>query len=175
MRISRTAAASLAATEIIKIACGIEQNGYIFYTSAAHSSPTAATRKLFASLAQQEQAHWAYFAGMFYEFATSGEKSRQQLKSHATPENRALRLKVNRRLQAGTPNPVRALDQMERGLEVVIQLARRAEKESVDFYTKLLVHADFEKSRSVLRRIIQQEKAHMINLTRIQHYFTKNR
>lgn len=150
--------ALLTADEIIEIATRLEESGEAFYNEAATRAATSGVKALFEDLAVQEQYHRRAFEQMgrdVTELALSPEQWDQfqayteallQNSFYAKPENA-----LNRASEA-------------RNEQEALQAALDFEKEAILFFTEMQ-GAVRGAERSVVERIVQEEKQHVQRLS----------
>ncbi len=143
--------------EVFQIAIQIEQAGQIFYETVARASISPVVAQMCRHLAGQENVHIQQFSAMRDAAVEKSEKRRMPMEKMEF-------------VQAMTQDEVLPMAQeakrvaSECGLDEVLEMAIRMENDAVAFYTELLEAVD-EQDAAGVRAIIDQEKAHAIQLT----------
>lgn len=147
--------------ELVEIAVGIERNGAAFYDSLVDSTGDATVQGIYRHLADKEREHITIFENML------GSLGDYQLPEVYTEE-------YDSYLKALIDSTIFTDDQVARemarkagsGAEA-IQIALRAEKDSILFYSEI---RDIVRSsdRDIVSRIIEEEKSHMKQLSALK-------
>jgi rubrerythrin len=69
---------SQSAEDILKTAILLELRGKAFYTTAAHEARSEAVRKIFAMMAEEEDAHIKFLSRQFAEYERSGKFAKNE-------------------------------------------------------------------------------------------------
>ena len=146
--------------EGIRIAAEMERRGESFYRRAAKVSKSEETVNMLLSLARDEQMHRAEFERLYAE-----EEQKGMSKKAYDDETNAYLSAVA--AEVVFPKGLVAL--MDSGFEnpeAVLRYAIASEKDSIMFYTELMVHASDEHARDVFCEITRQERVHLFRLQR---------
>lgn len=150
------------AAEIFTMAEQIERNGAAFYRLASGKQPQA--KSLLSTLAAQEDAHLAIFAGM-----------RRQLESSAAepvaydPDDQAaayLKAMADRRVFNLDQDPKTVLGG-DSSLEHILSVANRMEKDSIVFYTGMKALVPPALGQAKIDAIIREEWKHIAFLVKL--------
>ena len=158
---------TLTALEVAKIACNIEVDGSDYYEEAARIADVGEAKDTFVELARQEHEHLNTFRNMYRELDEKmggSEGSTEYLFDDEITKY----LKV---ISEGIVFPV-GLDMKKwisehNDIETVVKFAIDMEKNSLLFYTEILLHSPFAYSREILQDIIKEEKSHIVMLSSI--------
>jgi rubrerythrin len=148
--------------EALKIAVQIEKRGERFYTLAQSYTQDTAVKAMLQDLAEQEQDHARIFETIYQEL----QKGMQEFDDTYLydPEVAAyFRTMVE---SAVFPNDA-AQDKALSGIQQisdVFALGIQAEKDSILFYTEMVIHAMYIEAKEAFRRLIQEERRHLIDL-----------
>ncbi|MBI2328114.1 MAG: ferritin family protein [Chloroflexi bacterium] len=152
---------SLSASELLKIAVGIERRGIAFYDVMAKSVQSAETASIFQRLARMEQYHVKVFQGMLDE-ADKYEPAQVQSAEY------------DAYLQALSDNAVftdemltsEMATRVESALEA-LELAIAVEKDSILFYYEMK-EALPPRVHAAVNRVITEEKSHLRQLSEVR-------
>lgn len=147
------------AVEVIEMAKDIEKRGRDFYKNQAENTQDEDIKDLFTKLAEDEQDHYNRFEelGKVIKKAT-----KEELKYVYDPE-------VSAYLEAIVEFTIFPADE---GVEIsdivdAIQIAIYAEKDSILFYHEMLEHNDEGQTAVVLKKLIEEEKQHLLDLVKL--------
>ncbi|MDR2443300.1 MAG: ferritin family protein [Deltaproteobacteria bacterium] len=156
------------ATEAFKIAVGIEENGFRFYTQAAKKLPPGKLADLFISLAKEEEIHKATFTHIL-----SGLPQEQD--NVFDPENETdqyLKMMSDINIfQQGA----KAIDEALAGVLTVkdaLKLAMTFEKDSIVFYVQLKNSTETLADKVSVDHLILEEAKHLRKLAIIYNTIT---
>jgi rubrerythrin len=150
------------AAEAFKIAVGIEENGFRFYTEAAKKF-TGKVADLFASLAQEEQIHKATFAKVLAELPP--EQSNVFDPDNETDEYLKMMSDINV-FRQGAEDIDKALAGVLNERDA-LRMAIGFEKDSIVFYVQLKNSADKLTDKLSVDELILEEAKHLRKLARI--------
>lgn len=144
-------------TELLSIALRIEAEGYTFYSNIADRQTSENAKRLFLDLAQQERQHQEIFKKLIGDISQNdspmdnwvSEEVAGYLKSYA---GMLIFPTVERMKQVS--------------FEEALNLAVEVEKDSIIFYSELLPYAGNE--RETIKKIISEEKRHLMDLLALQ-------
>ena len=146
--------------ELVKFAIQLETNGYDFYRESSAKLTAAPSKALFDSLARQELEHKATFERLFENtgqpsiFETYPGEYDLYLKAYA--DSYVFTVKRMKDVLAKS-----RLDEKE-----AIQFGIDSEKESILYYTGIK-EAVRQPDRSVIDRILVEERKHFVQLVRL--------
>ncbi len=151
------------ALQIFEIAEQIERNGRKFYTRAAEILKDEKSQKLMLTLAAAEKKHEETFANMRKQISSK----QRQLVTFDLDNDASLFVQAI----AGAHGFDLRKDVTEQltGNETsndVLQMAMKAEKDSIVFYVGLKDFVTTEKGKEQIEEIIQEEKKHLIILNK---------
>jgi rubrerythrin len=147
--------------ELIEIAIGIEGNGATFYNSLAGSTKIPEAKGTYKYLADQEKQHAAIFQKML------GMVSEYKPPETFTEDyNRYLKALIDSLIFADDETTLEMAQKVNDDAEA-IQVAMRAEKDSILFYTEVRERVR-PADRKVVKKIIDEEKSHLRQLTVIK-------
>ena len=145
-------------SELVNIAIGIEKSGLAFYQSLVKKEKDVMARGAYKYLAEMEEKHIETFQSML---DTVGEYKPPEMYT----EEYDLYLKALVDSAVFTDDKVaREMAEKAASSAEAIQIALRAEKDSILFYSEMrnLVR---ERDRGVVDRIIEEEKSHLRQLS----------
>jgi rubrerythrin len=156
------------ASEILDIAMGIEKNGAAFYQAMSQKTDNNDTRALYEYLMSEEKKHLTTFqnmkgsAGKYHSPESYPGEYMQYLKSliDSTIFTDEIRAKET---AAKTTDELEALD-----------IGIQAEKDSILFYSEIQ-NIVTESDRHVVYEIINEEKAHLRQLSELKEIVKKSR
>ena len=149
---------SFNADEIFEMAEQIERNGARFYRDAAKQVPDPATKKFLEGLGEMEDTHVTIFSTMRSELTEADAK----MVTYDPDDQGALYLQAMADAH-GTEGRI-SVDEPLTGketLEEIIQIALRAEKNSVCFYLGLKDLVSSDSGKEQVSRIIKEEMGHI--------------
>jgi len=136
--------------EAIKTAIQMEKDGYSFYKKAAAQTNNNLARDIYENLAEDEENHLDVFQKIFEdkiskeEWNSLVESSKKYAKINIFPKD----LKK----AEGVSVEANELDALRMGMD--------AEKEAIDYYSKIMDEIEDEEIIKILEQIIEQEKNH---------------
>lgn len=149
--------------EAIKMAINIERRGQQFYRRAAQKlehDPDMANVLL--DLAQDEEDHAETFQQIYDEFV--GNKQDFDDTYLYEPEVEAyLRAMVETAIFPSDEKQDDVLNKIQSG-EDVLRLGIQAEKDSILFYTEMIIYSQLPEAKSAFRRLLKEEKRHLVDL-----------
>ena len=162
-----TAPSQLTAIEIAKIACNVESEGIDFYHEAAAAAENGEVQAVFKELATQERRHLKIFREMFKVLdAKAGGSGAatvmlfdETLTAYLTEVSKGM---VFPATPQGSPDHGAAAD-----ISHVLRVGIEVEKNSILFYTEMVRHNAFCDSRRLLDDILNEEKAHLVLLSKL--------
>jgi len=146
------------ADEIFEMAEEIERNGARFYRDAATQVPDADTKKFLEDMGEMEDTHLTIFSTMRSKLTAADT----EMTTYDPDDQGALYLQAMADAH-GTEGRISVAEPLtgKETLDEIIQIALRAEKNSVCFYLGLkdLVHSDSGKDQ--VGKIIKEEMGHI--------------
>lgn len=146
------------ADEIFEMAEQIERNGARFYRDAAKQVPDAGTQKFLEDMGEMEDTHLAIFSAMRSGLSTSDAEMLT-----FDPDDQGARYLQAMADAHGTEGRI-SVDEPLTGketLEEIIQIALRAEKNSVCFYLGLKDLVPSDSGKAQVGKIIKEEMGHI--------------
>jgi len=154
---------SYSACEIIKVAIGIEKNGYQFYTEAAKLTRNNSVAELFQNLAQEEIQHQAFFEGLAKLISSCEVNGITPPDEYLSAVADASIIQQKRGMKAITEKRLTDQD----ALDIAIQV----EKNAILYYTELIRFVT-EKEKGMVEELIAEEKKHLTKLISIAKNLT---
>lgn len=148
--------------EIIEIAVGIEQKGYVFYSNAANDTKNEAARNILLFLAQEEKKHEEYFRNLYTQ--VQNEKS---VFTDSLDEDAVKYLKSITESSVFL-NKNGLADGKINTLEDVITVGKQVEKDSILFYNELSSYAPDDNAKEMLQSFAREEKSHLLQLQELE-------
>ena len=155
-------------SELTQTAVNIERNGIAFYTTLAKRSRDPKAKRTFSELADMERQHEKTFSVMldsaekethFEEYTGQHASYLKALADSAVFTDAVMAAEAARRVS----------DQAE-----ALRLAIEAEKDSILFYMEMR-GVSREKDRTTIGHIIDEEKAHLVQLREMLHNTTQGK
>lgn len=149
------------ATDVIEMALEIEKSGEVFYRAVADKAESPEVRALFEDLAEQEVLHHAAFEKMSKTTWDRSLMPAEQWDEYLM----YLQATVQSAFFEGQDQALALADQVTDEGEA-LRMAMDFEKETMLFFHDLrdMVSAD---DRKTLKRIIDEEKSHLVRLARM--------
>ncbi|MCF7974213.1 MAG: ferritin family protein [Phycisphaerae bacterium] len=146
------------ADEIFEMAEQIERNGARFYRDAAAQVPDAKTRQFLESLGEMEDTHLAIFSTMRTELTGSDT----EMITYDPDDQGALYLQAMADAH-GTEGRISVAQPLtgKETLQEIIEIALKAEKNSICFYLGLKDLIPSESSKEQVSKIIKEEMGHI--------------
>ena len=149
---------TFSANEIMQLAVQIEKNGVRLYSEASKLTEDSDSRRLFMQLAREEEQHIRDF-----------KEIAEQLGVDPSPYDDELsRMYLNSLVESSVfSEPDEVLQRVKEGepIKEIIIFALGAEKESILFYYTML--DQLERNKGLVKKIIRQEKEHIVKLNEI--------
>ena len=147
--------------ELLEIAIGIERNGAIFYDSLAGFTKNPGARDTYKNLADKEREHSAIFQRMLDSVGES-----KPPETFTEQYNLYLKALIDSLVFADDKVSLKMAKNVNNDAEA-IQIGMGAEKDSILFYVEVKDLAR-RSDRKVVRKIIEEEKSHLRQLTEIK-------
>ena len=148
--------------EALRIAVDIEKRGEKFYTAAADKFGESGIKEMFLDLAQQERDHARTFERLYGEAISVKEKYDDTYLFE--PEISAyLSAMVETAMFPSDEKLIETLSKVDK-VEDVINLGIRAEKDSILFYTEMIIYSKLVEAKDAFRKLLGEEKQHLLDL-----------
>ncbi|MFH1501545.1 MAG: ferritin family protein [Candidatus Eisenbacteria bacterium] len=148
--------------EVFRVGMCIEEAGLEFYTKMAERATDTATKRVFKRLARDEEQHLAFFESM--ELQTAGGMGAKPVDHDAD---------VSRYVCSIVDGGIfRSIAEMEKSgrrkydPERALELALQVEKDAVLYYTEAHAATSKKKTKDALKRLIDEEKGHVVEITK---------
>ena len=148
--------------EALEVAIDIEKRGESFYRQATSLAPNDDVSRMLTDLADQERDHARTFRSIYLELSE---------KKQGFDDTYLYDPEVAAYLQAVSENTVfpsdaRQQEVMEeiQSISDVFKTGIQAEKDSILFYTEMTIYAKYVDAKSAFRRLMKEEKKHLIEL-----------
>lgn len=149
--------------EVLKLAENIEDEGYRFYTGMADAFHNTELAEAFRRLADAEENHRALFRKIYDQILAS-KKPYDDAYLYDPDVERYLRLLVETSVFPRGETALRELGPVK-SLQEVLNIAIRAEKDSILFFAEIAGNAQSDATREVALKIIEEEKGHLHDLS----------
>lgn len=148
--------------EALKIAIDIENRGERFYTIAANKLKDDDVKEMLLDLAQQESEHAETFEKLYNDAISDKEKF---------DDTYLFEPEISNYLSAMVQTVVFPSDEEQdrvmkniNDVEDVLNLGIQAEKESILFYTEMIIYSKLIEAKEAFRALLKEEKKHLIDL-----------
>lgn len=148
--------------EAIKIAMDIERRGEKFYTAAANKLDEEEIQGVLIDLAQQEKEHKETFQELYKDAASQKDKF---------DDTYLFDPEISNYLSAMVETVVfpsdEKLDEVLKDInnaEDALLLGIQAEKDSILFYTEMIIYSKLVEAKEAFRKLLKEEKQHLIDL-----------
>lgn len=145
--------------EVIEMAKDIEKRGLDFYQSQAKKTDKKELKKLLLKLAEDEQDHYDTFAEM--EKKAKNETDMDTAYVYDEEVSAYLNALIEFTV---FPSESEVEDRLNT-IEDVLDLAIKAEKDSILFYREMIDYNDGQTAK-VLRKLVREEKQHLLDLVK---------
>lgn len=152
----------LSEDEVYRVGMCMERAGLDFYTRMADKAEDAATKRVFRRLARDEKQHLVFFESM--ELATAGGMG-----SKASDIDEDVSRYVCSIVDGGIFRGISKMEDAGRrklDAEKALELALGVEKDAVLYYTEALAAAKKKGTKDALARLVAEEKAHVVEITK---------
>jgi rubrerythrin len=155
--------------EALEIAVRIEQRGQSFYTQATALATTADTKAMLEELAIQEGQHADTFQEIYNELSVK-EREFDDLYLYE-PEVAAYLRAMAQSSIFPTDDRLKEIMEEVTDIKEVLRIGVQAEKDSILFYTEMIINAKHVDAKDAFRRLVKEEKKHLIDLqTKLNEY-----
>lgn len=148
--------------EAIEIAIEIEQRGHRFYTQAQKYVENEEVAAMLEELANQELDHIETFESLYVELKNN-KSSFDDTYIYDPEVVRYLRAMVSTSVFPSEEELDKFLSEI-RTAEDVLSLGIKAEKDSILFYTEMVIQSHDVEAKNAFRKLIKEEKKHLIDL-----------
>lgn len=159
------------AEKILQIAMELEETGKVFYEVAAAGCTKSRqddVSELFHHLAKEEDDHYKIFQRMLEELA---ERTQRQPVPLTDEQRKYVQDLINERI---IPNPAATLEKVRHcSLAEALDIGIEMERESVAFYTGILLTVTNGQDTEIVQRIIDEEKQHESDLLDSRRHVTE--
>ena len=154
------------ASEVVEIAIGIEQNGYMFYSAIAAKVKEKMAMGVFEFLAGEEKKHKNIFRNMLQKIGKDDvpELLKEDYELY-------IRSVANSHIFAG-PNFPKKIATASKTTNDAINAGVAFEKDSIIFFQEMLNYVP-ESQHKTVRALIDEEKKHLIKLTELKESLVK--
>lgn len=148
--------------EAIKIAMDIEKRGEKFYTAAANKLDKEDIKEMLMDLAQQEKEHREIFEELYKDAASQKDKFDDtylfdpEISSYLSAMAETVVFPSDEKLDE-------VLEDVS-NVEDALMLGIQAEKDSILFYTELIIYSKLVEAKEAFRKLLKEEKKHLIDL-----------
>lgn len=148
--------------EALDIAIKIEERGERFYRMALPFAENKEIKDMLVELAEDEKDHADTFRGLYSEIAKSKENLDDKYLYEA---------EVSAYLRSIADNSIFPSNEAQDAIfktikdtKDVLKIGIQVEKDSIMFYTEMIIKAKYEGAKNAFRRLAKEEKAHLLNL-----------
>jgi rubrerythrin len=148
--------------EAFKIAIDIEKSGERFYIKAANRIEEAGIKNMLLELAHQEREHADTFERLYNW--TAKEKDELDDTYLFEPE-------ISQYLAAMVQTAIFPSEEKQdeilaniKDVEDVLRIGIQAEKDSILFYTEMIIYSKLVDAKEAFRKLLKEEKKHLIDL-----------
>ena len=159
--------------EALKIAIRIEKRGEAFYSRATSLTSNKDTKAMLEELSVQEADHASTFQKIYNELS---EKKHEFDDLYLYEPEVAAYLRAMGQA-AVFPSDERLKEIMEHVVDIkeVLKIGGQAEKDSILFYTEMIINARYVEAKDAFRKLLKEEKKHLIDLqTKLNSYIYKS-
>ncbi len=146
--------------EAVEVALMMEEEGIRFYSLAEQKTGEPEMRKLFAFLREKEHQHIETFRRLYGDLAAREGDPDAELWLLDAEVSSFFRAYVDSAVFP-TKGSAEAAVAGLRGVAELLRLALRLEKDSILFYHELLAHAPWPEARTLLEKVIAEERRHV--------------
>lgn len=155
--------------EALEISIAIEERGEAFYKAAAKKVKDKDISSMLEELAEQERDH----AETFRQLYNDAQKNKDNFDDDYIfdPDVAAyLRAMVSSSVFPSKERQKAVIDRLDDIVDV-LNVGIQAEKDSILFYTEMVINSKLVEAKEAFRKLIQEEKVHLIDLqTKLEEY-----
>ena len=148
--------------EAIKIAIDIERRGESFYSTAANKLDEHEVKELLMDLAQQEKEHQLTFEQL-YSNTISQRKEFDDTYLFEPEISAYLSAMVETSVFPSDDKLDEIMEEINNA-EDVLRLGIQAEKDSILFYTEMVIYSKLIEAKEAFRKLLKEERAHLVEL-----------
>lgn len=155
--------------EALEIAIAIEERGEAFYRAAAKRLKEKESKEMLIRLADEEQDHAETFR-LLYEQALDKKLDFDDDYIFDPEVSAYLRAMISSTVFPSQEEQDEIFKRID-GIVDVLKIGIQAEKDSILYYTQMVISSKFVEAKDAFRRLIKEEKKHLIDLqTRLLEY-----
>lgn len=154
--------------DALKIALNIEKDGYDFYAAAATKTTDAKTKKIFLMLANEEKKHLSLIRKIQDDLI---DPVTYFISDEAVVEDYLRRI-----IETKIFNKTDDIDTVIKEIKTdkdAIRIAMQAEKDSLDFFTRMAELTRDNEGQNTFRQLARSEEYHLMELQRLQDYIAR--
>ena len=148
--------------EALSLAIKIENRGEAFYTQSISLAQNQDTKQMLAELAEQERDHAATFQKIYNEL--SGQKQSFDDDYLYDPEVSAYLRTMAESSVFPSDEGLKEMMKDIKDITDVLKIGIQAEKDSILFYTEMIINARYVEAKDAFRRLLKEEKKHLMDL-----------
>lgn len=148
--------------EALKIAVDIEKAGERFYIMSAGKMKDQTVKDMLLDLAYQERQHADVFEGLYNDAISSKEKFDDTYLFE--PEISGYLAAMVQTVVFPSEDKQDEIMEKVEDVEDVLILGIQAEKDSILFYTEMIIHSKLLEAKDAFRRLLEEEKKHLVDL-----------
>ncbi|HOB19716.1 MAG TPA: ferritin family protein [Candidatus Atribacteria bacterium] len=148
--------------EALQLSIAIEERGEAFYRAAAKLAEDKDTADMLKELAEQEKEHADLFRRIYNELREKKENFDDDY--IYDPEVATYLRAMVRSSVFPTDEKLHSILERLNGVADVLAIGIQAEKDSILFYTEMVINSVYVEAKDAFRRLIKEEKQHLIDL-----------
>lgn len=148
--------------EALEIAIETERRGKRFYEHALNIIEDQEAKKMLKDLAEQEEEHIKTFKALYDELYKNKDKF-DDTYLYDPEVVRYFHVMVETAVFPSDEEQDRIIKEMN-GIKDVLSIGIKAEKDSILFYVEMVIHSNDVEAKDAFRKIIREEKTHLIDL-----------
>lgn len=158
--------------EALNIAIDIEKRGERFYSLAVPLAPGIEVKSMLVNLAEQERDHAVMFQAIYNE--ALNKKNDFDDSYLFDPEVAAYLWAMSESTIFPTDEEQLQIIDSLQSVADILSVGIQAEKDSILFYTEMVINSKYTEAKEAFRRLIREEKKHLIDLqTKLNEYKKK--
>ena len=146
--------------EAVEVALMMEEEGIRFYSLAEAKTGAAEMKKLFSFLRDKEHQHVETFRRLYGELSARASDPDAELWLLDAEVSAYFRAYVDAAVFPTKGSAETAIAGLH-GIAEILRFALRLEKDSILFYHELLAHAPWPEAKTLLERVIGEERRHV--------------
>ena len=160
---------NLTALEIARIACDVENDGVTFYRTAARHADHDEARDIFEELGAMEKEHLNTFQRIYKQIdAGSGDLADSTVEMLFDDALMGYLKALSEGMVFPSGEEAEEMAADDHGIFTILDFAEKKKKSSILFYSEISKQAIFADSRTILERVIEEEKSHLVALNRLR-------